>query len=124
MRNFISKIQNSSPAAKLRWVVIFSAVAMLGVVGIWLGYEKLTGSDSGGSSLFISKTESTQPGFFKTLGLGVESIVNSLQRRTANVILYFGHKIGKENSFTITASPVAPSPTQNNKINNAPPELE
>ena len=95
----IHQIQTSSPANKLRWVILCSTFSFLLIVGIWILFSSARLTNE--REIQLSNGEVQRQGMFARLEAGTQNVILSLRRRTANTILYFQSKIYQKNTIII-----------------------
>ena len=86
MRNFIIKIQNSSEQIRRFWLVVFSTLAMISTVSLWIVYINLTVQRVGPSSEQVSASEvnsrasdTVRASFVDVFGAGLSKVIAQLQ---------------------------------------------
>ncbi len=82
MKAFIQKIQNSDEGTKKFWLVVFSAVSMTAVIGLWLVYVNVTIPSLAPLAQAENKIEkkAEAPGFFSIFAAGVKIIYDKVQQ--------------------------------------------
>ncbi len=96
MKAFIQKIQNSDEGTKKFWLVVFSAVTMATVIGLWVVYVRVTIPSLTPTAQAETKIEnrSEAPGFFSIFAAGVKIIYDKAQQ-------VIGRKIATTNTIII-----------------------
>ena len=82
MNAFIQRIQQSDETTKRFWLVVFSAVTMVVVVGLWAVYAKITlptTTPIPDVSAQIENTDAKAPGFFSIFAAGLKIIYDKVQ---------------------------------------------
>lgn len=86
MRNFIIKIQNSSEQIRRFWLVVFSTLAMISTISLWIVYINFTVQRVGPSTEQVAASEikekasdSTRASFVDVFGAGLSKIIAQLQ---------------------------------------------
>ncbi len=86
MKEFIIKIQNSSEQIRRFWLVVFSTLAMISTVSLWIVYINLTVQRVGPSPEQVAVQEakekvsdSTRISFVDVFGAGLSKIIAQLQ---------------------------------------------
>lgn len=70
---FIKKIQESDEETRKRWMIIFSVICGIIVLGFWIWFMK--------DLIFLPKSEteiSNNPNFFNTIGNAIKSFITSI----------------------------------------------
>src|SRR3989344_218187 len=96
MKEFILRIQNSDEQTKKFWLVVFSAVTMVSVVGMWVMYVKVTFPSitpaPETAEIVSAKVES--PGFFSVFAAGLKIIYDGVSKIVA-------HEVATKNNIVI-----------------------
>ena len=86
MRNFIIKIQNSSEQVRRFWLVVFSTLAMISTISLWVVYINLTVERVGPSPAQVAAQQAeeksvaaSQTSFVDVFGAGLSKIIAKLQ---------------------------------------------
>ncbi len=90
MKEFIIKIQNSSESIRRFWLVVFSTLAMISTVSLWIVYINLTVQRVGASPEQVAVQQAEEKasqaslprlgvGFVDVFGAGLSKIIAQLQ---------------------------------------------
>ncbi|OGY65750.1 MAG: hypothetical protein A3A16_04030 [Candidatus Harrisonbacteria bacterium RIFCSPLOWO2_01_FULL_44_18] len=95
IKNFIVKLQNLDETAKKRWLIIFSAVAMLAVISLWALYVNLSIADVNSSPLAKNEksVKNPEPDLGQILGAGLTKIGGEIKDKIV--------KLSSKNILTI-----------------------
>lgn len=90
MINFIRKLQQAEEAVRRRWLYLGTAVSVVLVVGLWLGYLGLTvPALQSAAGLPVKEPAS----FWSTLGAGLQEIKEQTREGLANSFFYFDRQL-------------------------------
>ena len=95
IKNFIVKLQNLDETAKKRWLIIFSAVAMLAVISLWALYVNLSIADVNSSPLAKNEksVKNPEPDLGQIWGAGLTKIGGEIKDKIV--------KLSSKNILTI-----------------------
>lgn len=93
-KDFIEKLQNSDEAAKIRWLIVLSAIAMAIIVGLWLFFLNVSVEKVGSI-----KAEESGIGFWLVFKTGMKAVGESIAEK---IKILVSPIIGER---TITISP-------------------
>lgn len=80
IREFLRRVRRSDDREKKRWMIFFSAIGIVAVVALWMAYLNVTlPKSSAGETSATPEEIGTSPSFFKILGMGWESVWNSIE---------------------------------------------
>jgi L-ascorbate metabolism protein UlaG (beta-lactamase superfamily) len=108
MMNFIRKIQDSDEKTRKRWLIGFSSVTMITVIGLWLVYMNVIvepiDSPENIAQLVQKEEVNEDPGFAEIFGAGFDTITSKLKETVGGALGYIGNQFGTSNEIKIDNS--------------------
>jgi|AP45_3_1055517.scaffolds.fasta_scaffold03369_2 hypothetical protein len=97
IKSFIARIQKSDEETKKRWLIVFSVISSIIVIGLWAVYLNFTTV----SVIAANPLKNQRPGFLRIFSTGVSVVGDKTTTGLANSYVYFSDKAKSENKFLI-----------------------